>query len=129
MNEITAITILASTSLIAGFLFGYLYGKGYEDRHWKRTMKRDSKHSETPEEFFKRYKGTTFIIPGYYSSSTADKFHQLGNEFKDDLSFSDKQIISALSRAIEQAIEDEDYEMAAKLTDKLNKLKGNNEVG
>ncbi len=121
MNEIIAITILASTSLIAGFLFGYLYGKGYEDRHWKRTMKRDSRRSETPEEFFKRYKGTTFIIPGYYSSSTAD-------EFKDDLSFSNKQIISVLSRALEQAIEDEDYETAAKLTDKLNKLKGNNEV-
>jgi excinuclease UvrABC helicase subunit UvrB len=121
MNEIIAITILASTSLIAGFLFGYLYGKGYEDRHWKRTMKRDPRRSETPEEIFKRHYGTTFIIPGYYSSSTAD-------EFKDDLSFSNKQIISVLSRALKQAIEDEDYETAAKLTDKLNKLKGNNEV-
>ena len=122
MNEIPAITILASISLIISFLFGYLYGKGYEDRQFKKTMKRDSKHSETPEEFFERYKGTTFIIPGYYSTSTADD-HQLGNEFKDDLSFSNKQIISVLSRALEQAIEDEDYETAAKLTDKLNNLK------
>jgi len=116
MNEITAITILASISLIIGFLFGYLYGKGYEDRQFKKTMKRDSKHSETPEEFFERYKWKTFIIPGYFSNSTAD-------EFKDDLSFSNKQIISVLSRALEQAIEDEDYETAAKLTDKLNNLK------
>jgi len=115
MNEIIAITILASTSLIAGFLFGYLYGKGYEDRHWKRTMKRDSRRSETPEEFFKRYKGTTFIIPGYFSTSTADQFTV-------------EQTEEILSRSIKQAIEDEDYETAAKLTDKLNKLKGNNEV-
>jgi len=123
MNEIPAITILASISLIISFLFGYLYGKGYEDRQFKKTMKRDSKHSETPEEFFERYKWKTFIIPGYYSTSTADEFHHLGNEFKDDLSFSNKQIISVLSRALEQAIEEEDYETAAKLTDKLNKLK------
>jgi len=95
---------------------GYYYGRGYEDRKWNRTLKRDLKNTQTPEEFFderkiKRVKEWTDLKIYMY-------------KFPNDQSPTPRKSVNAtLEEKLKKAIEDEDYEAATKLRDQIKNQK------
>ncbi len=103
---------------IFGYIVGYVYGKGYEDRKWNKTSKRDRSHSQAPKEFIDYLKKD-----GYEEDFEKESIFKEGQwEI-----YMYKPYNKPLEDLLKQALEDEDFEKAAELRDKIKKR--NNEKG
>jgi len=108
---------------IFGYIVGYVYGKGYEDRKWVKNHKTFEKSQKITDETSPLFKSPNKPFGEENKEINIDEPQINYDMFKDGTweIYMYKPYTKTLEDLLKQALEDEDFEKAAELRDKIKK--------